>query len=63
MCRPRTGRSNWAQRPDISIKPELSDLRTLHFYKVDKIYREAKKAKEQLKRELGEKLAAWSESL
>ena len=52
-----------ARRPDIYIKPELSDFRTLHFYKVDKIYREAKKAKEQLKRELGEKLAAWGEML
>ena len=51
-----------ARRPDIYIKPELSDFRTLDFYKVDRIYREAQTAKEELKRELGEKLAAWSET-
>ena len=49
-----------AQRPDIYVKPELSDFRTLHFYKVDKICREAQTAKEKLKRELGEKLASWN---
>jgi len=48
-----------ARRPDIYINPELSDFRTLHFYKVDKIYREAQPAKEELKRELSEKLSAW----
>ena len=48
-----------ARRPDIYIKPELSDFRTLHFYKVDKIYQEAQAAKDELKRELSEKLAAW----
>jgi NTE family protein len=48
-----------ARRPDIYIKSELSDFRTLHFYKVDKIYREAQTAKEELKRALGEKLANW----
>ena len=48
-----------ARRPDIYIKPELSDFRTLHFYKVDKIYQEAQPAKEELKRELSEKLSAW----
>jgi len=47
------------RRPDIYIKPELSDFRTLHFYKVDKIYSEAQTAKEELKRALGEKLTAW----
>ena len=46
-----------ARRPDIYIKPELSDFRTLHFYKVDKIYREAQTAKEELKQELGQRLA------
>ena len=51
-----------ARRPDIYIKPELSDFRTLHFYKVDKIYKEAQPAKEELKRELSEKLAAWKAS-
>jgi len=49
-----------ARRPDIYIKPELSDFRTLHFYKVDKIYKEAQAAKEELKRQLAEKLAAWN---
>ncbi len=48
-----------ARRPDIYIKPELSDFRTLHFYKVDMIYREAQTAKDELKRELAEKLSAW----
>jgi len=37
---------------------KLSDFRTLHFYKVDKIYQEAQPAKEELKRELSEKLSA-----
>jgi NTE family protein len=48
-----------ARRPDIYIKPELSDFRTLHFYKVDKIYREAQTAKEELKRRLEEELAPF----
>ena len=51
-----------ARRPDIYVKPELSDFRTLHFYKVDKIYQEAQAAKDELKRELAEKLSAWNRS-
>jgi NTE family protein len=47
------------RRPDIYIKPKLSDFRTLHFYKVDRIYRDAQTAKEELKHELGERLATW----
>jgi NTE family protein len=46
-----------ASPPDIYIKPELSDFRTLHFYKADEIYRQAQPAKEELKRRLAEKLA------
>lgn len=48
-----------ARSPDIYIKPELSDFRTLHFYKVDKIYKEAQTAKNELRRKLAEKLSAW----
>jgi NTE family protein len=51
-----------ARRPDIYIKPRLSDFRTLHFYKVDEIYKEAQTAKEELKNELGKRLATWTES-
>jgi NTE family protein len=47
------------RRPDIYIKPDLSDFRTLHFYKADEIYLQAQPAKENLKRQLDEKLAAW----
>jgi NTE family protein len=46
-----------ASPPDIYIKPDLSDFRTLHFYKADEIYRQAQPAKEELKRRLAEKLA------
>ena len=46
-----------ASPPDIYIKPELGDFRTLHFHKADEIYRQAQPAKEELKRRLGEKLA------
>ena len=46
--------------PDIYIKPELSDFRTLHFHKADEIYRQAQPAKEELKRKLEEKMASWS---
>ena len=48
-----------ARRPDIYIKPRLSDFRTLHFYKVDEIYKEAQTAKEELKRRLEEELAPF----
>jgi NTE family protein len=49
-----------ASPPDIYIRPELGDFRTLHFYKADEIYRQAQPAKEELKRRLGKKLAAWN---
>ncbi|ACV68532.1 patatin-like phospholipase family protein [Desulfohalobium retbaense] len=41
-----------ANPPDISIVPDIVDIRALEFYKVDTIYRQAKPAKDQLKREL-----------
>jgi NTE family protein len=46
-----------ARPPDIYIKPELSDFRTLHYHKVDEIYRQADAAKQELKRRLAERLA------
>lgn len=42
--------------PDIYIKPELTGIRTLQFYKADEIYERAQPAKEELKRRLAEKL-------
>jgi NTE family protein len=45
-----------ASPPDIYIKPELGDFRTLHFHKADEIYRQAQPAKEELKRRLEEML-------
>jgi NTE family protein len=48
-----------ARPPDIYIKPDLSDFRTLHFHKADEIYRQAQPAKHELKRRLEESLAAW----
>ncbi len=50
-----------AGRPDIYIKPELTDFRTLHFHKADEIYRQARPAKEELKRKLEEKILVWNE--
>jgi NTE family protein len=41
-----------ASPPDIYIRPELGDVRTLQFHKASEIYRQAESAKEQLKREL-----------
>jgi len=46
-----------ARPPDIYIKPELSDFRTLHYHKVDEIYRQADATKQELKRRLAERLA------
>ena len=46
-----------AHPPDIYVKPDLRGFRTLQFYKADEIYRQAQPAKEELKRELAEKLA------
>ena len=48
-----------ARPPDIYIKPDLSDFRTLHFHKADEIYRHAQPAKRELKRRLQEWLGAW----
>ena len=45
--------------PDIYFRPELSDIRTLQFYKADEIYRQAQPAKEELKTRIAEKLAEW----
>ena len=52
-----------ARRPDIYIRPDLSDFRTLHFYKADEIYRQAQTAKEELKSELEEKISTWKETV
>lgn len=38
--------------PDITITPEIKDVRALEFHKIDRIYEQAKPAKEKLKREL-----------
>jgi len=43
--------------PDLYIKPQLSDFRTLRYHKVDEIYRQADAAKQELKRRLAERLA------
>jgi NTE family protein len=48
-----------AHPPDIYIRPDLKGFRTLHFFKAEEIYREARPAKERLKRELGEAVDAW----
>lgn len=42
--------------PDISITPDIVDIRALEFYKVDTIFKQAMPAKEQLKRELAARL-------
>ncbi|MCG6950723.1 MAG: patatin-like phospholipase family protein [Acidobacteria bacterium] len=49
-----------ARHPDIYLKPMLKDFRTLQFYRADEIYRQAQPAKDQLKRELEERLEAWT---
>ena len=46
--------------PDIYFKPELSDIRTLQFYRADEIYRQALPAKEELKTRIAEKLSEWN---
>lgn len=48
--------------PHIYINPELTDFRTLHFYKASEIYQHAQGAKEELKRRIGECLEAWNAS-
>ncbi len=40
------------QQPDIHIRPDLTNIRTLEFGKYEEIYRQAAPAKEQLKRKL-----------
>ncbi len=45
--------------PDIYIRPELSDFRTLHYHRAEEIYLQAESAKEDLKRQLTEKIADW----
>jgi len=45
-----------ANPPDIYIKPELRDVRTLEFHKADEVYQQAQPAKEELKRRIAEKL-------
>ena len=46
--------------PTIYIQPELVDIRMLEFYKADEIFEQARPAKEQLRRSMGELLAAQS---
>ncbi len=48
--------------PDIYINPQLTDFRTLHFYKAREIYMHSQEAKEELKQRIGECLEAWSRS-
>lgn len=45
-----------AARPDIYIAPDISDVRVLEFYKAEHVFRQAQPAKDQLKRELEERL-------
>jgi len=45
-----------AARPDIYIAPDISDVRVLEFYKAESVFRQAQPAKDQLKRELEERL-------
>jgi NTE family protein len=49
-----------ASPPDIYIRPDLGEIRTLQFHKADVIYRQAAPAKEQLKQELARALAPAS---
>ena len=49
-----------ASPPDIYIRPDLGEIRTLQFHKADVIYRQAAPAKEQLKQELARALARAS---
>jgi len=44
--------------PDIIITPEIMDVRSLEFHKIDKIYEQALPSKEKLKRELDAMLSA-----
>jgi NTE family protein len=51
-----------AHPPDIYIKPELRDFRTLHFHKAADVYRQAQPAKEELKRRLEAQIESWDPS-
>lgn len=42
--------------PDIYIEPHISDVRVLEFHKAEHVFRQAQPAKDQLKRELEERL-------
>lgn len=43
-------------RPDIYIAPDISDVRVLEFHKAESVFRQAQSAKDQLKRELEQRL-------
>ncbi len=49
-----------AHAPDIYIKPELREFRTLHFHRAEEIYLQAEAAKNELKQRLQEKIAEWN---
>ena len=38
--------------PDIYIAPEIADIKMLEFYKADQIFKQAKPAKDLLRREI-----------
>ena len=46
--------------PDIYIRPDLSEFRTLHYHRAEEIYEQAESAKIELKRQLSEKFEAWN---
>lgn len=48
--------------PDIYIEIEISDIRALEFYKADQVFKQAQKAKEQLKRELERRIYTYNSS-
>jgi len=44
------------QRPDILVSPDIVDIRTLEFHRVDDIFKQAREAKDRLKRDLEARL-------
>ena len=44
------------RRPDIYIRPELNNIRMLEFYRADEIYRQARSAGRELKKQLRQRL-------
>ena len=46
--------------PDIYIEIEISDIRALEFYKADQVFKQAQKAKDQLKRELERRIYKYN---